>query len=75
MTKLLQLILQIMLLTPFKVGYIFNVKDPVPKSLKAFVAYKFVCPDCNAYYIGASIRHLTTWNKTYLETDKFNLQR
>ena len=30
-------------LTPFKVADMFNVKDPIPKFLKSFVAYKFVC--------------------------------
>ena len=48
----------------------FNVKDPISKSLKSFVAYKFVCPSCNAYYIGKTTRHLSTRTKEYLETDK-----
>ena len=29
-------------LTPFKVADMFNVKDPILKSLKSFVVYKFV---------------------------------
>ena len=44
-------------LTPFKVANIFNVKDPIPESLKSFVVYKFVCPGCNAFYIGETTRH------------------
>ena len=24
----------------------FNVEDPIPKSLKSFIVYKFVCPGC-----------------------------
>ena len=30
------------ILTPFKVADMFNVKDPIPKSLKSFVVYKFI---------------------------------
>ena len=48
----------------------FNVKDPIPKFLKLFVVYKFVCPDCNACYIGETTRHLSTRIKEHLETDK-----
>ena len=58
------------ILTPFKVADMFNVKDPIPKSLKSFVVYKFVCPDCNACYIGETIRHLSSRIKEHLETDK-----
>ena len=31
-------------LTPFKIVDLYNVKDLIPKSLKSFVVYKFVCP-------------------------------
>ena len=34
-------------LTPFKVADIFNMKDPILKSLKSFVVSKFVCSGCN----------------------------
>ena len=47
-----------------------NVKDPIPKFLKSFVVYKFVCPGCNACYIGETTRHLSTRIKEHLETDK-----
>ena len=30
----------------------FNMKDPIPKSLKSVVIYKSACPDCNACYFG-----------------------
>ena len=50
-------------LAPFKVADMFNVKDPVPKSLKSFVVYKFVLPGCNACYIGETTRHLSTMIK------------
>ena len=44
-------------LTPFKVADMFNMKDPIPKSVKSFVVYKFVCPGCNACYIGEVTHH------------------
>ena len=58
------------ILTPFKVADVFNVKDPIPKSLKSFVVYKFVCPGCNVRYNGEATRHLSTRIKEHLETDK-----
>ena len=57
-------------LTPFKVANMFNKKEPIPRSLKSFVVYKFVCPGCNACYIGETIRHLSTRINEDLETDK-----
>ena len=57
-------------LSPFKVANIFIVKDPIPKSLKSFAVYKFVCSSCNACYIGETTRHLSTRIKELLETDK-----
>ena len=43
-----------------------NVKDPIPKFLKSFVVYKFVCAGCN----GETTRHLSTRIKEHLKTDK-----
>ena len=57
-------------LTPFKVADMFDVKDPIPKSMKSFVVYKFLCPGCNSCYIGKKTRYLSTRIKEYLETDK-----
>ena len=37
-------------LTPFKVADMFNMKDPISKFLKSFVVHKFVCPGCNALH-------------------------
>ena len=54
-------------LTSFKVTDMFNVKEPIPKF---FVVYKFVCPGCNACYIGKTTRHLSTRIKEQLGTDK-----
>ena len=50
----------------------FNVKDPISKSLKSFVVYKFVCPCCNPCYIGETTHHLSTRVKEHLETDKIS---
>ena len=58
------------ILTPFKVADTLNVKDPIPKSVKSFVIYKFVFPGCNACYISETIYHLPTRIKEHLETDK-----
>ena len=46
-------------LTPFKVSDMFNVKYLIPKSLKSSAVYKFVCPGCNACYIFQTTRHLS----------------
>ena len=56
--------------TPFKVGDLFSVKDAIPKLLRSFVVYKFVCPGCNACYIGETTRHLSTRIEEHLEKDK-----
>ena len=51
-------------------GDLFRVKDAIPKLLKSFVVYKFVCPGRNACYIGEATRHLSTRIKEHLEKDK-----
>ena len=48
--------LNIKIVLTLKVSDMFNVKDPIPKSLKYFVVYKFVCPGFNACYIGETTR-------------------
>ena len=57
-------------LTSFKVADMFNVKDPIPKSLKSFVVYKFVFLAVMNFNIGETIRHLSARIKEHLETDK-----
>ena len=57
-------------LTPFKVGGLFSVKDAIPKLLKSFDFYKFVSPGCNACYIGETTCHLSTTVEEDLEKDK-----
>ena len=46
------------------------MKDSIPKCLKPYAVYKFVCLCCNACYIGEATRHLTARIKKHLETDK-----
>ena len=48
----------------------FNVKDPIPKSLKSFFVYKSVCPDFNACFFSEKTCHLSTRIKEHLEMDK-----
>ena len=38
-------------LTPFKVAHMFNVKYPIPNTMKLIVIYKLVCPGYNTCYI------------------------
>ena len=52
-----------------KVGDLFSVKESVPKYVRSFVVYRFICPGCNTSYIGETIRHLTTRIKEHWETD------
>ena len=56
--------------TPFKVGDLFSVKDEIPKLLKSFLVYKFMCPGCNACYIGETTRHLSRRIEEQLEKEK-----
>ena len=60
------------ILTPFKVADMFNVKDPISKSLKSLVVYKFVCPGCNTCYNGETTCHLSTRIKEHLEMVKYS---
>ena len=53
----------------FKVGNLFSAKESVPKYLRSFVVYRFICPDSNASYIGETTRHLTMKIKEHWETD------
>ena len=46
------------------------MKEPIPKSLKSFAVYKFVCPCCNACYIDETTHYLSTQIKKHLEMDK-----
>lgn len=55
--------------SPYKVGYLFNVKESVPKYLTSFAVYWFTCVECNVSYIGETAHHLATRIKEHLETN------
>ena len=38
----------------------FSVKDPLPRELRADVAYRFLCAGCGACYVGETTRHFST---------------
>ena len=57
-------------LTSLKVADVFHVKDLLPQSLKWFIVYKSVGPDCDACFISETTRHLSTRIKKHLKTDK-----
>ena len=56
--------------TSCKIGRFFTTKDPLPKNLKSSIVYKFVCPSCNASYIGETQRHFKTRVAEHLGKDK-----
>ena len=45
-------------------------KDPTPKPYKSSIVYKFVCPGCNASYIGKTDRYLYTRVNEHAKSDK-----
>ena len=54
----------------FKLASLFSTKHKVPYGLKSYVLYKFLCPGCNASYVGETYRHISTRTHEHLETDK-----
>ena len=42
-------------ISSFKIGNLFGVKDPIPGGLRSHVVCKFACAGCNAYYVGETI--------------------
>ena len=55
---------------PFKIGNLFSPKDPLPDNLRSYVVYKYICPGCNACYVGETKRHLPIRIKEHLVSDK-----
>ena len=41
----------------FKIKNHFSYKDPIPNSLKSYLAYKFTCASCSSSYIDETCRH------------------
>ena len=54
----------------FKIGSVFSAKDKLEWDSKSFVVYIFICPGCNARYIGETTRHITTRIEEHCSTDK-----
>ena len=52
----------------FKIGNLFDVKDPIPSGLRPRVAYKLICAGCNACYVGETSRHFFTRVREHLAT-------
>ena len=48
----------------FKISSMFSAKGKLVEVMKSFVVYHFICPGCNATYIGETTRHL------YIRIDK-----
>ena len=44
---------------PSPLSQYFPLKDPIPKLIKSRVVYELNCSDCDATYIGKTIRHVT----------------
>ena len=51
-------------------GNMFGVKDPIPRGLRTYVVYKFLCAGCNACYVGETSRHLSTRVSERLVSDR-----
>ena len=45
---------------PFKIGSYFNVKDRLPSELRSSIVYQFICPSCQAGYVGSTMRAFKT---------------
>ena len=54
----------------FKIGSVFSAKDKLNKALKSCVVYRYICPGCNARYVGETTRHFATRTREHLYDDK-----
>ena len=59
-----------LVLSSFKIGNLFGVKDPVPDGLRSRVVYKFVCGGCNTCYVGETCRNFSTRAREHLVSDR-----
>ena len=46
--------------TPFKISQYFSPKDRIPDKYRSNVVYKYICPSCEALYIGETSIHFNT---------------
>ncbi len=54
----------------FKVRDLFSVKDPLPRSFRSLVVYKFSFAECNSVYVGETNRHFSTGVREHLSRGK-----
>ena len=54
----------------YKLSNMFSNKDPIPKSLRSRVVYKFCCAGCNSVYVGETCRHFSTRVREHISRDK-----
>ena len=47
----------------------FQVKDPIPRVLRAGVVYQFLCAGCNAFYVKETTRHFSTRIREHMFID------
>ena len=59
----------------FKIGSVFSAKDKLDKLLKSFVVYRYVCPSCNARYVGETTRHLKTRIEEHLNSSSTHISK
>ncbi|CAF1689061.1 unnamed protein product, partial [Adineta ricciae] len=52
----------------------FPLKDPIPKLIKSRVVYELNCSDCDATYIGKTVRHVSRRLHEHGATLDLNLQ-
>ena len=48
----------------------FGVKGPIPRRLRAGVAYKFLCAGCNTCYVGETTRPFSTRIREHMFSDR-----
>ena len=53
-----------------KIGSFLSTKSAHPLSLQSFVFYKFLCPSCEACYVGETTRHFKVRMDEHLRRDK-----
>ena len=63
----------VVVFSSLKIESFFSCKGSIPKFIKSYVVYQFICAGCNAHYIGETMCLLNTRIEEHLGKDK-NLQ-
>ena len=53
--------------------FFYNTKDRTPKLNESFVVYEFICPRCNANYVGKTERTLLERYAGHAWDDKYSI--